>query len=120
MVFRVIKTDKKIGNGKKGDLKRNGYIGMNRDAARSLRIPYPYGKNTILVYRNMPKEKQKRTIIHEIAEQKMMDDNGPTNWGYKKAHQAANAVENADFIVPVRGNSNRRASTRKNMIRRHL
>lgn len=115
MARRIIFVDNFIGNGKKNDRKRNGYIGMNKQAAKKMGIKYPYSDDTFLIYRKMPKDKIDRTIRHEEIEDHLLKK----GWDYRKkrkvsAHDVANELEdNYDMSVCVRGSGNKRGYVRK-------
>lgn len=66
-----------------------GYVGMNYYAARSLRIPFPYPKKTILVRRDLGKRARERTILHEKVEYELMK----RGLSYRKAHKIALKAE---------------------------
>jgi len=111
-MVKIIYTKNKIGNGKSGDRKRNAFIGMNEQAYKSIfRKKYPYSKDTILIYDKMSPEKKERTLKHELVELELMKDD-KANFGYKKSHEIANALEDSD-IIKVRGSKRARGYTRQ-------
>jgi hypothetical protein len=91
MQYKVIYVKHKM----KGE-KDDGFIGMNKNAARSpqIRMKYPYKKNVILIYDGLNPKQKKDTIKHEVVEQKLMEN----GFSYKKAHRASNVLESADFV----------------------
>lgn len=82
----------RIGRGFKVKLVKHiprGYVGMNYYAARSLRIPFPHSKKTILVRRDLGKGARKRTIFHEKIEYELMK----RGLSYREAHKIALKAE---------------------------
>ncbi len=95
--------------------KSGNYLGMNNEAAKSqpIRMPYPYGKNTILIKEGLTKEQQERFAVHEAVEKTLMDDNG-VNWGYGKSHKVSNILEhNPNILIKVRGSAHSRGTVRQ-------
>lgn len=111
-MIEVVYTQKKIGNGKKKDIKRNGYIGMNDAAYKSIfRKKYPLPKNVVVIYNNLPKGQKKETIRHEVIEKKLMEQG---KFSYKKAHKVANILEDdKDIVVRVRASSRAKGYERR-------
>jgi len=67
-----------------------GYVAMNASSAKKLKIPYPYSKNTIVVWKGLSKRERKRDIQHEIDEKKLIDEKGLS---YSEAHRRATRLE---------------------------
>jgi hypothetical protein len=60
-----------------------GYFsGMNAYAAKSLKIPYPYKTNTVVVAKGLSKQEERRTIEHEKREATLMRK----GQSYRQAH----------------------------------
>lgn len=89
MKFKIVYVNEKIGN---------GFIGMNSIAAKELGIPFNYPRNTILIYKPMPKNKKKRTIRHEKIEFSLMRK----GMKYVEAHSISNRLEKFKRIKIVR------------------
>lgn len=48
------------------------FSGMNWYAARSLRVPFPYGRNDIIIVGSLPKADRERVMMHERIESAYM------------------------------------------------
>ena len=46
----------------------NGFVGMNWWSAKEIGIPFPYSKNTIIVWKGLGSKARKHTIAHEKDE----------------------------------------------------
>lgn len=65
------------------------YDGMNSYAAKELGIDYPYGKDTIVVNRNLSPKKKQWTIQHEKIEQQLMSG----GMDYESAHSRTKGIQ---------------------------
>jgi hypothetical protein len=65
------------------------YEALNADAARAFGVPWPYGKNAIVIDKNMHGRLRRRTEVHEMVEKHFMDK-GMKYW---PAHKLASKVE---------------------------
>ena len=98
-------------NQKMGGKKNNGFIGMNKMAAKSpqIRMKYPYPKNTFLIYNKMPAAKKERTLRHEVIEKELMEKGG---YSYPKAHKVSSILE-SNKLINVKSSKRARGYLRK-------
>ena len=90
MKYKIKYTQKKI---------KGGYIGMNSEAARQLKIPFKHKKpkHTIVIYDKLSKGVKRTTIEHEKAESYFVRALG---MGRKKSHYNALRFEKLDKPFP--------------------
>jgi hypothetical protein len=63
------------------------YEGMNYETAHKIGMPYPYGKNTVIVDATMSEHRKKQVAEHERFE--MMLERHHPSMPYWDAHKAA-------------------------------
>lgn len=82
-----------------------GYIGMNRFAAKSLRLPFKHKhpEHTIEVAEGLDKDLRMRTIRHEETEEYFMKNK---HYSYKKAHKLALKFERKHMPFPRKNTKN--------------
>jgi len=68
--------------------------GMNSEAAKELKIDYPYPKNTIVIAKDADRKRQTETLRHEIIEIQEMRRGKK----YAEAHEIANKKEKLEKI----------------------
>jgi hypothetical protein len=66
---------------------KGGFVGMNYFAAKELKIPFPYKKETVVIWKRLPPKAIVHTIAHERAEFSLMKSG-------KKYHEAHNFLVN--------------------------
>lgn len=64
---------------------KGGFIGMNYEAAKAHRLPWPYPHGDIVIRRGLRKGTRRRTIKHEDIELKLMRGGKQ----YRTAHKIA-------------------------------
>lgn len=65
------------------------YEALNSDAAKAFGVPWHYGKNDIVIDKNMHGRLRRRTEVHEMIEKHFMDQ-GMKYW---PAHKLATKAE---------------------------
>ena len=74
-----------------------GFIGMNKFAAKSNKVPFKYNEHTIEVYTKEPKQVIKDTIHHEELEEYLMKN---YHFDYHRAHKNALRYEKYNKPLP--------------------